>query len=80
MTSETSWKKDERLQRILKQNAERRAEERYKNNKGFEQTLMVIFGIGFVLYMLAVLAIGIAWPLILIAGAIILGIALSFVV
>lgn len=80
MTSKISWKKDERLQRILKQNAERRAEECYKNNKGFEQTLMVIFGIGFVLYMLAVLAIGIAWPLILIAGAIIAGIALSFVV
>lgn len=80
MASKVSWKKDKRLQRILKQNAEQRAEERYKENKGFDQALMVIFGIGFVLYMLAVLAIGIAWPLVLLTGGILAGIIASFVV
>ncbi len=41
---------------------------------------MVVFGVGFVLYMLAVLAIGIAWPLILLTGGIIAGIIMSYVV
>lgn len=80
MARKISWKTDERLQRILKQNAGRRAEERYKENKGFDQTLMVIFGIGFVLYMLAVLVIGIAWPIVLLTVGILAGIIASFVV
>ncbi len=36
MASKISWKKDKRLQRILKQNAERRDKERYKENKGLD--------------------------------------------
>lgn len=71
-----------RRQKALKRNAKRREWERQQQgkNKGFEQTLMVVFGVGFVLYMLAVLAIGIAWPLILLTGGIIAGIIMSYVV
>ena len=80
MASKVSWKTDERLQRILKQNAERRAEERSKEDNGWDQALMIVFCTGFILYMLAVLAIGITWPLILIAVGILAGIIASFVV
>lgn len=80
MTSKISWKTDERLQRILKENAKRREAERSKQNKGFDITLMVVFGAGFLLYMIAMLAIGIAWPIVLLAGGFLAGIIASFVV
>ena len=82
MASKITWEAHKRRQKLLKQNAERRDWERRQQGKGkgFEQTLMVIFGIGFVLYMLAVLAIGITWPLVLLTGGIIAGIIMSYVV
>ena len=82
MASKISWKKDERLQRILKQNAKRRDWEREQRGeyKNLDRTFTIIFTLGFILYGLAILAIGITWPLILLGGGILAGIALSFVV
>lgn len=79
-TSKISWKTDVRLQRILKQNAERRAEERYKENKGWETAFTVIFALGFVLFGMAWLAIGITKVVILVSVGIIAGIIAPFVV
>ena len=77
-----SYEAYQRREKALKRNAKRREWERQQQgkNKGFENTLMIVFGVGFVLYMLAVLAIGIAWPLVLLTGGIIAGTIISYVV
>ena len=80
MASKVSWKTDKRLQKILKQNAERRAEERYKKNKGWDTAFTVIFALGFVLFGIAWLAIGVAKVVILASVGILAGIIASYVV
>ncbi len=82
MSSKVSWKTDKKLQRILKQNAERRDEERYRQyrNKGWYKALTTIFILGFILYGLAVVAVGITGFLAYITFGIIAGIIMSFVV
>lgn len=40
---------------------------------------MVIFGVGFILYMLAVLVIGITWPVIIFTTIVVVGIAWGIV-
>ena len=72
-----SWKKDERLQRILKQNAERRAEEWYKQNKGFDIAVMTVIGVGFILGLIVTVAIGVAWFLLAIVGIIVAAFAVG---
>lgn len=72
-----SWKKDERLQRILKQNAERRAEEWYKQNKGLDLAVMTVVGVGFIAGLIAIVAIGVAWFLLAIVGIIIAAFAVG---
>ena len=80
MASKVSWKKDKRLQRILKQNAERRDEERSKKNKGWDTALTVIFLLGFFLFGMAWLVIGVAKVVILVSVGILAGIIASYVV
>ncbi len=80
MASKVSWKTDKRLQRILKENAERRAEERYKENKGWETAFTAILALGFVLFGMAWLAIGITKVVILVSVGIIAGIIAPLVV
>ena len=80
MASKVSWKTDKRLQRILKQNAEQRDRERSKQNKGWETAFTVIFALGFVLFGMAWLAIGVAKVVILVSVGIIAGIIASYVV
>ena len=58
---------------------EQRARERSKENKGWDQALMIVFGVGFFLYMLAVLVIGMAWPVILFTTIIVVGIVWGIV-
>ena len=77
MASKISWKKDKRLQRILKQNAERRAEERYKENKGLDAAVTIVIGVGFVLGLIVVVATGIAWLLLTLVVIIISAFAIS---
>ena len=77
MASKISWKKDERLQRILKQNAERREEERYGKNKGLDIAVSVIIGVGFILGLIVVIATGIAWLLLTLVVIIISAFAIS---
>ena len=77
-----AYEAEQKRQKLLERNKKRREWERQKQgkNKGFDQTLMVIFGVGFLLYMLAVLVIGITWPLVLLTVGIIAGIIMSYVV
>lgn len=77
MASKISWKKDKRLQRILKQNAERRDEERYKENKGLDAAVMIVIGVGFILGLIVVVATGIAWLLLTLLAVIISAFAIS---
>ena len=72
-----SWKKDERLQRILKQNAERRTEEWYKQNKGVDLAIMAVVGVVFIAGLFAIVAIGVAWFLLAIVGIIIAAFAVG---
>jgi len=60
MARKVSWKKDKRLQRILKQNAERRAEEWYKQNKGLDIAVTIVIAVGFILGLIVVVVAGIA--------------------
>lgn len=82
MASKIAWEEHERRQELLKRNKKRRDWERRQQGKGkgFDQALMIVFGVGFILYMLAVLAIGITWPLVLLTGGIIAGIIASYAV
>ncbi len=50
----------QRLQRILKQNAERRAEEWYKQNKGLDIAVTIVIAVGFILGLIVVVVAGIA--------------------
>ena len=77
MASKISWKKDERLQRILKQNAVRRAEERYKKSDGLDIAVMIVVGVGFILGLIVVVATGIAWLLLTLVAIIISAFAIS---
>ena len=77
MASKISWKKDERLQRILKQNAERRDEERYKKSDGLDIAVMIVVGVGFILGLIVVVATGIAWLLLTLVAIIISAFAIS---
>ena len=77
MASKISWKKDERLQRILKQNAERRDEERYKKSDGLDIAVMIVVGVGLILGLIVVVATGIAWLLLTLVAIIISAFAIS---
>ena len=59
MASKVSWKTDKRLQRILKQNAEIRARERYKDDSTFNKVVVVLFVLSFFSCLFAAVAIGI---------------------
>ena len=59
MASKVSWKTDERLQRILKQNAETRARERYKDDSTFNKVVAVLFVLSFFCSFFALVAIGV---------------------
>ncbi len=79
MARKVSWKRDPRLQRILKQNSERRTWERAQQSKhkGAEK---VIFGVCLVVVVLSIVAwtaIQIAWSLLLLAGSIALGVIIA---
>ena len=76
-THKVSWKKDERLQKILKQNAERRAEEWYKKNRGLDLAVMSVIGVGFILGLIVTVAIGVAWFLLVLVGIIIAAFAVG---
>ena len=76
MTTKISWKKDKRLQRILKENAERRAEERYGQNKGLELAVTIVAGIAFLVGGVAAIVLGIAWLLLMFVGIIIAAFAI----
>ncbi len=77
MAKKISWKKDKRLQRILKQNAERRAEERYKESKGLDAVVTIVICVGFILGLIVVVATGIAWLLLTLVAVIISAFAIS---
>lgn len=77
MANKISWKKDKRLQRILKQNAERRAEERYKESKGLDAVVTIVICVGFILGLIVVVATGIAWLLLTLVAVIISAFAIS---
>lgn len=77
MANKISWKKDKRLQKILKQNAERRAEERYKESKGFDAVVTIVICVGFILGLIVVVATGIAWLFLTLLAVIISAFAIS---
>ena len=77
MANKISWKKDKRLQRILKQNAERRDEERYKESKGLDAVVTIVICVGFILGLIVVVATGIAWLLLTLVAVIISALAIS---
>ena len=76
-THKVSWKKDKRLQKILKQNAELRAAERYKKNTGLDIAVMAVVGAGCILYFLAVTALGVAGLLLTLVGIIVAAFAVG---
>lgn len=59
MASKTTWEEHEKRQKLLKRNAKRRDWERQQQGKGkgFDQTLMIVFGAGYLLYLVAMFAI-----------------------
>ena len=73
MASKVSWKKDKRLQRILKQNAERRAEERREQGEGkiLEPVVMTVVIAGSVVGGIFVIVAGIAGLLLTLLAVII---------
>ena len=77
MANKISWKKDKRLQKILKQNAERRAEERYKESKGLDAVVTIVICVGFILGLIVVVATGIAWLFLTLLAVIISAFAIS---
>lgn len=77
MANKISWKKDKRLQRILKQNAKRRDEERYKESKGLDAVVTIVICVGFILGLIVVVATGIAWLLLTFLAVIISAFAIS---
>ena len=58
-TEKTSWKTDARLQRILKQNAERRDQERFKNRSPWWIAADVVCAVGVLGFVVCWLAFGI---------------------
>lgn len=77
-----TYEAEQRRQKLLKRNAKRRDWEREQRGeyKNLDRTFAIIFTLGFILYGLAVLAIGITWPLVLLSVGILAGIVMSFIV
>lgn len=82
MASKLTWEEHEKRRKLLKRNAERRDWERQQQgkNKGFDQALMVVFGAGYLLYLVAMLAIGVTSIVLHVAVGVIAGIVASYVV
>jgi len=72
MASKVSWKMDEGLQKQLKRNAERRDRERSKQNKGFEELLMLLFAVCFVVGFIVIVLTQVAWMAFILIGVLIL--------
>ena len=77
-----TYEAEQKKRKFLKRNAERRDWERQQQgkNKGWEKAFTVIFVLGFVLFVIGWLAIGIAKAIILLSVGIIAGIIMSYVV
>lgn len=71
MPNKVSWKTDEKLQRQLKRNADRRDRERSKQNNGFEQFLMLLFAVCFVVGFIVIVLTQVAWTALILIGVLI---------